>query len=98
MSDSFKILQYDESERLNEDSSNWTSWKTGIVPYLVGSRLWLYISGSIHKPDDSETEKLIRWLEVDMQALSTVLMNIAPNVQAGLDCSSAKAAWDGLLC
>src|SRR5882672_6025355 len=25
-----------------------------------------------------------------------ILMNIVPNVQAGLDCSSAKAAWDGL--
>ena len=31
-----------------------------------------------------------------MQALSTILMNIAPNVQAGLDCTSAKAAWDSL--
>ena len=25
-----------------------------------------------------------------------ILMNIVPNVQAGLDCSSAKATWDGL--
>jgi len=24
-------------------------------------------------------------------------MNIAPNIQAGLDCSSSKATWDGLL-
>ena len=32
-----------------------------------------------------------------MQALSTILMNITLNVQAGLDCSSAKAAWEGLI-
>ena len=32
-----------------------------------------------------------------MQALSTILMNIAPNVQAGLDCSSKKTAWDSLV-
>ena len=34
---------------------------------------------------------------VDAQALSTILMNIALNVQASLDCSLEKAAWDGLL-
>jgi len=31
-----------------------------------------------------------QWEEVDTQALTTILMNIVPNVQAGLDCSSAK--------
>ena len=37
-----------------------------------------------------------KWEEVNTQALSMILMNIIPNVQAGLDCSSVKAAWDGL--
>src|SRR5882724_10159255 len=32
-----------------------------------------------------------------MQALSTILMNIAPNDQAGLDCSCKKRAWDSLV-
>ena len=49
------------------------------------------------KPNITDTEKLNRWEEVDAQALSTILMNIAPNVQAGLDCSSAKTAWDSLV-
>src|SRR5882724_8927236 len=97
MADRFKILRYDESERLNENGLNWTFWKTRIVPYLKGSRLWPYVSGTMPRPGATETDKLIRWEEVDAQALSTILMNIAPNVQAGLDCSSAKTAWDSLV-
>src|SRR6266481_2669264 len=98
MSENFKIIRYDETEKLNESGSNWTFWKTRIIPYLKGSKLWPYIDGMIPKPDDTETNKLVKWEEVNAQALSTILMNIAPNVQAGLDCLSAKAAWDGLLC
>src|SRR5882724_7444982 len=97
MADGFKILQYDESERLKEDSSNWTFWKTRITPYLKGSRLWPYVSGTMAKPNIMDVDKLAKWEEIDTQALSTILMNIVPNIQAGLDCSSAKAAWDGLL-
>src|SRR5882724_6822585 len=96
MSDGFKILRYDESERLNENGSNWIFWKTRIIPYLKGSRLWPYISGATRRPSDSDADKLARWEEMDAQALSMILMNIVPNVQAGLDCSSAKAAWDRL--
>jgi len=43
--------------------------------------------------------KLLRawsWV-LDVQALSTILMDITLNVQARLDCSSTKAEWDGLL-
>src|SRR5882672_3119155 len=96
MSNSFKILRFDESERLNEDGSNWTFWKTRITPYLKGARLWLYISGTMPRPTGSDADKLARWEEGDAQALSTILMNILLNVQAGLDCSSTKAAWDSL--
>jgi hypothetical protein len=56
-----------------------------------------YVSGTAVKLADTDVDKLAKWEEVDAQALSTILMNIAPNVQAGLDCLSAKAAWDGLL-
>src|SRR5882672_5894365 len=96
MSDSFKILRFDKSEQLNDDGSNWMFWRTRITPYLKGSRLWPYISGVTRRPTDTEPEKLAKWEEVDAQALSMILMNIVPNVQAGLDCSSAKAAWDRL--
>src|SRR5882672_7634994 len=96
MTDYFKILRYDESERLKEAGSNWSFWKTRTIPYLKGSRLWPYISGTIPRPRVTDTEKLIQWEEADAQALSATLMNISPNVQAGLDCSSAKATWDGL--
>ena len=96
MSNGFKILRYDESERLNEDGSNWTFWRTRIIPYLKGSRLWPYISGSMPKPAAADVDKLAKWEEVDAQALSMILMNIVPNIQVGLDCSSAKATWDGL--
>ena len=41
--------------------------------------------------------KLAKWEEIDAQALSMILMNIVPNVQAGLDYSSMKATWDGLM-
>jgi len=68
-----------------------------MIPYLKGSRLWPYISGTIPRHSDTGTEKLIRWEEKDVQALSTILMNINPTTQAGLDCSLEKAAWDGLL-
>jgi len=97
MTDSFKILRYEESEQLNENGSNWTFWKTQIVPSLKGSKLWLYISGTMPRPGATEIDKLIRWEELDAQALSTILMNIAPNVQAGLDGSSMKTAWDSLV-
>ena len=97
MADSFKILRYDESEWLNENGSNWIFWKTRIVPYLKGSKLWPYMSGTIPKPGNADVEKLARWEELDAQALSTILMNVTPNVKAGLDCSSAKTIWDGLL-
>ena len=97
MTDGFKILRYDESEHLDENGSNWNFWKTRMVPYLKGSKLWPYMSGTVPKPTTTDIDKLTKWEEVDAQALSTILMNITPNVQAGLDCSSAKAAWDGLL-
>jgi len=48
------------------------------------------------RPAATDVDKLAKWEEIDAQALSMILMNIVPNVQAGLDCSSAKAAWDGL--
>ena len=75
---------------------NWTFWRTRITPYLKGTRLLPYISGTKPKPTSSDVEKLEKWEEVDAQALSMILMNIVLNVQAGLDCSSAKATWDGL--
>src|SRR5882724_9277478 len=96
MSNNFKILRYDESECLKEDSLNWTFWRTQITPYLKGSRLWPYISGTKPKPTSSDVEKLEKLEEVNAQALSMILMNIILNVQAGLDCSSTKSAWDGL--
>jgi len=49
------------------------------------------------KPSITDTEKLNTWEEIDTQALLTILMNMTPNVQAGLDCSSAKTAWDSLV-
>ena len=73
MSDSFKILRYDELECLNENGSNWTFWRTRITPYLKGSKLWPYVSGTLNRPHDTETEKLARWEEIDAQALSTIL-------------------------
>src|SRR5882724_1302458 len=97
MTDGLTIIRYEESDRLKEDGSNWTFWKTQMVPYLRGSRLWPYISGMVPRHRDIKTEKVIRWEEIDAQALSTILMNITPNVQAGFDCSSAKMAWDGLV-
>ena len=54
MSDNFKIIRYNETERLNESGSNWTFWKTRIMPYLKGSKLWPYIDGTILKPDTTE--------------------------------------------
>ena len=68
-----------------------------MVPYLKGSKLWPYVSGTTPKPADLEIDKKMKWEEVDAQALSNILMNITPNVQAGLDCSSARATWDELL-
>jgi len=59
-----------------------------MTPYLKGLKLWPYISGNMPKPTATE---------VDTQALSMILMNITLKVQAVLDSSSAKAAWDGLL-
>jgi len=96
MSNSFKTLRFDESERLNEDGSNWTFWKTRITLYLKGARLWLYISGTMRRPADTNVDKLAKWEEIDSQALLIILMNIIPNAQVGLDCSSAKATWDSL--
>src|SRR5882724_4857059 len=89
MTDRLTIIQYDESDQLKEDSSNWTFWKTQMVPYLKGSRLWPYISGMVPRHRDTKTKKVIRWEEIDTQALTTILMNITPNVQASLDCVSA---------
>src|SRR5882724_919395 len=97
MTERLTIIRYKQSEQLKEDGLNWTFWKTRMIPYLKGLRLWPYISGTIPRHSDTRTEKLIRWEEKDAQALSTILMNINPNAQAGLDCSSAKAAWDDLL-
>src|SRR5882672_383190 len=71
-------------------------WRMRITPYLKASRLWPYISGTIPRHANTDADKLSKWEEIDAQALSMILMNIVPNVQAGLDCSSAKAAWDGL--
>jgi len=57
---------------------------------LKGSKLWPYISGTFLKPNVAEMDKLTKWEEVDVQTLSTILMNITPNIQAGIDCSSSK--------
>ena len=64
---------------------------------MTGAKLWPYVSGSVAKPDTAEADKLMKWKEIDAQALSVILMNISLNVQAGLDCSCSKATWDGLL-
>jgi len=64
---------------------------------LKGLKLWPYISGIFPKPDATEVDKLAKWEEIDAQALSTILKNIMPNIQVGLDCSSSKTAWDRLL-
>jgi len=64
---------------------------------LEGIETMAIHSGTKPKPTSSNVEKLEKWEEFDAQALSMILMNIVLNVQAGVDCSSAKAAWDGLL-
>src|SRR5882724_2229760 len=97
MTDGLTIIQFDVSEQLKEDGSNWIFWKTQIVAYLKGSGLWAYASGNVPRHRDTKTTKLIRWEEIDAQALTTILMNISPNVQAGLDCSSTQTAWDSLM-
>jgi len=97
MTDGFKVLRYKESERLDENGSNWNFWKTCIIPYLKGARLWGYVSGTKTKPPATDIDDLEKWEESDAQALSTILMNIAPNAQAGLDCTLAETAWNGLL-
>ena len=76
MSDSFKILRYNESEHLKKNGTNWTFWRTWIIPYLKGFKLWSYISATLSKPEMTELDKLAKWEEVDVQALSTILMNI----------------------
>jgi len=38
----------------------------------------------LSKPSATEPNKLMKWEEVDAQALFTILMNIVPNIQAGL--------------
>jgi len=68
-----------------------------MIPYLKGSRLWSYVSGAVPRHRDTKADKLIKWEEADGQALTLILMNITPNVQAGLDCSTAKTAWDDLV-
>jgi len=65
-----------ESEHLKEDSLNWTFWKTRIIPYLKGSRLWPYISGSIPKPTLVDSNKLANGKKVRHKLLSMILMNI----------------------
>src|SRR6266481_3599211 len=69
MSENFKIIRYNETERLNENGSNWTFWKTHVVLYLKGLKLWPYIAGTVPKPDATETKKLMKWEEVNAQAL-----------------------------
>jgi len=48
------------------------------------------------KPTVTKVNKLVKWEEVNAQALAMILMNIVPNIQAGLDCLSTKATWDRL--
>jgi hypothetical protein len=97
MPNSLEILRYNEYERLDENGSNWTFWKTRITPYLKGMKLWPYVTGTAAKPMSTKPENLEVWEQSDAQALTLILMNITPSVQAGLDCTSAKAMWDGLL-
>ena len=68
-----------------------------MVPYLKGVKLWPYVSGTKTKPVTTDVDGSTEWEEIDSQALSTILMNIVPNIQAGLDCDSSKAIWDSLL-
>ena len=70
MSDGFKFLQYKESDCLHESGSNWTFWKTQIVPFMTGVKLWPYVSGSMAKLEAAEADKLTKWRETDAQALS----------------------------
>jgi len=50
MAEGFKILQYDESEQLNKNGSNWIFWKTQIVPYLKVKAM------AIHFQDYTKTQ------------------------------------------
>ena len=67
-----------------------------MIPYLKGAKLWPYVSGTKTKPVATDVDGSTEWEEIDSQALSTILMNIVPNIQAGLDCDSSKAFWDSL--
>ena len=59
MSENFRVLQFNESQYLNESGSNQIFWKNRIIPYLKGSNLWPYVSGTIPKPLDTEPDKLM---------------------------------------
>ena len=48
-------------------------------------------------PAETDVDVLATWEDIDSQVLSMILMSIVPNVQAGLNCDSSKAAWDSLL-
>jgi len=68
-----------------------------MIPYLKGAKLWPYMNGMKMKPAKTDVDALATGEEIDSQALSTILINIVPNVQAGLNCNSSKYAWDSLL-
>ena len=59
--------------------------------------MWGYVSRTKTKPPATNIDDLEKWEESDAQALSTILMNITPDAQAGLDCTLAETAWNELL-
>jgi len=96
MTDRLTIIQYNEP----------TDWKKTVQTGPFGRPKWsLTWNGQgcghmdLEQYQDMETPKPRKWSDgkKSMHSLTTILMNITLNVQAGLDCSSMKTAWDSLM-
>jgi len=67
----------------------------GPLPEMVKVvAIWIWNSTKTWRHQNQESDQME---EINAQALTTILMNITLNVQAGLDCSSMKTAWDSLM-
>src|SRR3984893_307987 len=91
-------VQFNSVIFLDEDGSNYNSWKLRLQWVLRNRRIWDVVTGTLVKPDaNNDQPGHASWVEKDEEAFCHILMSLKDESTHYVEkATSSKEAWDAL--
>jgi hypothetical protein len=91
-------VQFNSVIYLDEDGTNYNSWKLRLQWVLRNRRIWNVVTGTLIKPDENvDLPGYTSWIEKDEEAFCHILMSLKDDSTHYVEkATSSKEAWDAL--